>query len=224
MAVAADFFADARIRMVDSQIRPNKVTDPRILHAMRTLPREQFLPQPLTPLAYADEDVPLGGGRVLMEPMVLARLLQAAAPLPGEVALVVAAGTGYGAAVLAACGPRVTALEEDAALVERARATLAEQAPGVAVVSGPLAQGWAASGPYDLILIEGAVREIPAAIAQQLRMERGRLVGVIAPGDGTSQAVLAGRPARQPGVRLCNAAAAVADPCAGLRLLTGAAS
>lgn len=191
MAVASEFFADARARMVDSQIRPNKVTDTRILHAMRTLPREQFLPLTLAPLAYADEDVPLGNGRVLMEPMVLARLLQAAAPLSGEVALVVGAGCGYGAAVLAACGPRVTALEEDAALADRAREVLAEHAPGVSVVTGPLAQGWAASGPYDLIVIEGAVREIPPAIAQQLRVERGRLVGVIAPGDGTSQAVLA---------------------------------
>jgi protein-L-isoaspartate(D-aspartate) O-methyltransferase len=105
MTSAAEFFADARANMVDSQVRPNKVTDPRILHAMRTLPRERFLPPALASLAYADEDVPLGNGRVLMEPMVLARLLQIAAPMPGEVALVVGAGTGYGAAVLAACGP-----------------------------------------------------------------------------------------------------------------------
>jgi protein-L-isoaspartate(D-aspartate) O-methyltransferase len=191
MTAAAEFFADARAHMVDSQIRPNKVTNPRILHAMRTLPRERFLPAALSPLAYADEDVPLGNGRVLMEPMVLARLLQIAAPMPGEVALVVGAGTGYGAAVLAACGPRVTALEEDPALFTSAQTILAALAPGVAMVAGPLATGWPAGGPYDVILIEGAVRAIPPAIAQQLRMEGGRLVTVMAGTGRTSQAVLA---------------------------------
>lgn len=191
MASAADYFADARAHMVDSQIRPNKVTDPRILQAMRSLPRERFVSAALAPLAYADEDVPLGNGRVLMEPMVLARLLQVAAPVAGEVVLVIAAGTGYGAAVLAACGARVTALEEDPTLFAQARAVLAELAPGVTVVSGPLAAGWPAEGPYDVILIEGAVREIPPAIAQQLRADGGRLVGVLTGQNGTSRAVLA---------------------------------
>ena len=104
-------FADARNRMVDSQVRPNKVTDPRVLSAMRELPRERFLPARLRPRAYVDEDVPLGGGRVLMEPLVIARLVQLAAPSAGERALVVGAGVGYGSAVLARCGVRVTALE-----------------------------------------------------------------------------------------------------------------
>src|SRR5208282_6497251 len=101
MATQAELFADARNRMVDSQIRPNRVTDPRILAAMRCLPRERFLPPAVVSLAYADEDVPLGNGRYLMEPMVLARLLQAANLGEGERALVIAAGTGYSAAVLA---------------------------------------------------------------------------------------------------------------------------
>jgi protein-L-isoaspartate(D-aspartate) O-methyltransferase len=183
-----DLFADARKRMVDSQLRPNKVTDPRILEAMRRIPRERFLPAPLASLAYADEDVPLGGGRVLMEPMVLARLLQLAAPLPGERALVIAAGCGYGAAVLAATGARVTALEEIPALT--ASAAMAAEAPGVNLVSGPLSAGWPAAGPYDLIVIEGAVPEVPAAIASQLKADGGRLAAVIRTG-GTSQAVLA---------------------------------
>jgi protein-L-isoaspartate(D-aspartate) O-methyltransferase len=190
MASAADFLADARGRMVDSQLRPNKIYDPRILRAMRTLPRERFLPTALQPLAYADEDVPLAKGRVMMEPMVLGRLLQAAAPVAGETALVVAAGAGYGAAVLAACGARVTALEEDPDLLAQANALLMELAPGVTVVSGPLAAGWSASAPYDVILIEGAVQAIPPAIVQQLRVEGGRLVGVLTGPDGLSQAVL----------------------------------
>ena len=113
---AAQAFAEARNRMVDSQVRPNKVTDPRIIAAMRQLPRERFLPPHLAPLAYADEDVPLGEGRVLIEPTVIARLVQLTAVAAGERALVVAAGTGYGAALLAACGARVTALEEAAPL------------------------------------------------------------------------------------------------------------
>ncbi len=186
-----DLFADARNRMVDSQIRPNRVTDPRITGAMRRLPRERFLPPGLAPLAYADEDVPLGKGRVRMQPMAIARLVQLAAPMRGENALVVGAGVGYGAALLAACGPRVTALEEDPALLALARHALTEVAPDVTVVSGALSAGWAAGAPYDVILLEGAVWTIPPALGQQLRNNGGRLVTVVCTDGRTSQAVLA---------------------------------
>jgi protein-L-isoaspartate(D-aspartate) O-methyltransferase len=188
---AALAFADARNRMVDSQIRPNKVTDPRIIAAMRQLPRERFLPSGLAPLAYADQDVKLGDGRVLMAPMIIARLVQLASVALGERTLVVAAGTGYGTALLAACGARVTALENAASLAPLARSNLAEFAPGVSLVSGPLAAGWPPGAPYDVILIEGAVRDIPPAIGEQLHKEIGRLVTVCL-GSGTGgQAVLA---------------------------------
>jgi len=190
-ATTLDHNADARKRMVDSQIRPNKVTDPRILAAMRHLPREKFLPGDAAALAYADEDVPLGNGRFMMEPMVLARLLQIAEPKEGERALVVAAGTGYGAAVLSQCGPRVTAVEEDPALLAIARDALGAEAPGVHLVSGALDAGWLAGAPYDIILIEGAVKAIPNAIAQQLKMSGGRVVTVISGPGRTNQAVLA---------------------------------
>lgn len=190
-ATTLDHNADARKRMVDSQIRPNKVTDPRILAAMRHLPREKFLPEGAAALAYADEDVPLGNGRFMMEPMVLARLLQIAEPKEGERALVVAAGTGYGAAVLSQCGPRVTAVEEDPALLAIARDALGAEAPGVHLVSGALDAGWLAGAPYDIILIEGAVKAIPNAIAQQLKMSGGRVVTVISGPGRTNQAVLA---------------------------------
>ena len=186
-----DHYADARKRMVDSQIRPNKVTDPRVLAAMRHLPRERFLPEGLDALAYSDEDVPLGSGRFLMEPMVLARLVQIAEPREGDRALVVAAGTGYGAAVLSQCGPRVTAVEEDQHLLAIARDALGAEAPGVNLVTGALGDGWAAGAPYDIILIEGAVRDIPPAIAKQLKTDGGRLVAVIAGAGRTNQAVLA---------------------------------
>ena len=188
---AAEAFATARNRMVDSQIRPNKVTDPRIIAAMRHLPRERFLPPQLAPLAYADEDVPLGEGRVLMEPAVIARLVQLTSIATGERALVVAAGTGYGAALLAACGARVTALEESASLQALARPVLAELAPSVSLVAGPLAAGWLPGAPYDVILIEGAVRDIMPAVAAQLHRQTGRLVAVLTGGAGICQAVLA---------------------------------
>lgn len=191
MPLAAPAFADARNNMVDSQVRPNKVNDHRILDAMRRLPRERFLPVAAAPLAYADCNVPLGHGRVLMQPMVIARLVQLAAVAAGERVLVVGAGCGYGAALLAACGARVTALEEDDALLAMARPVLAELAPSVSMVSGPLAAGWPSGAPYEVILIEGAVHDIPPAIGEQLRKETGRLVAVCTTNGSGGQAVLA---------------------------------
>ncbi len=191
MATQDQMFVDARNFMVDSQIRPNRVADQRILSAMRTIPRERFLPRNVQSLAYADEDVPLGNGRFLMEPMVFARLLQAARLRDNEQVLVVGAGTGYGAAVLAACGCRVTALEEDPTLLALAGVTLAREAPGVNLVSGPLSSGWQSHGPYDLILIEGAVPEIPPALASQVRRETGRILAALHVPGRVTQAVMA---------------------------------
>ena len=181
---------DARNRMVDSQVRPNKVADPRIVDAMRTLPRERFVPPNMAPLAYADDDVPLGGGRFLMEPMVIARLVQTAAVRPGERALVVGAGSGYGAALLAALGAQVTALEQDPVLLALARAALPAVAPSVTLVVGPLTAGWPAGAPYDLVLIEGAAEEIPPALIQQLKPASGRIVAVRAVTSGVGHAAL----------------------------------
>ena len=184
-------FAEARNCMVDSQVRPNKVTDPRIIAAMRRIPRERFLPPQLAARAYVDEDVPLGGGRYLIEPMVIARLAQLTAAAAGERALVVAAGTGYGAALLAACGARVTALEDDLSLQAIAHRVLAELAPSVSLVAGPMTTGWSPAAPYDVILIEGAVQEIPQAIGDQLHQQSGRLVTICAGSARLGQAVLA---------------------------------
>jgi protein-L-isoaspartate(D-aspartate) O-methyltransferase len=184
-------FAIARGLMVDGQVRPNKVTDPRVIGAMRRIRRERFVPPQAFPIAYTDQEVPLGGGRTLLQPMVIARLVQLAAAVEGERALVVGAGPGYGAALLAACGAQVVALEEDEALLATARTVLPEEAPRVEIVAGTLAEGWPAGAPYDLILIEGAVRAIPPLLAPQLRPGTGRLIAVSAPAGAVPRAVIA---------------------------------
>lgn len=182
-------YASARDHMVDSQVRPDKVVDPRLIRAMRTLPRERFVPPALAGMAYIDEDIRLPHGRVLMEPRVLARLIQMARLRQGERVLVVGAGTGYGAAVLAAFGAHVTALEEDEGLLAIARAVLPTVAPAVVIQAGRLQDGL--PGPWDLIMIEGAVSEIPAAIGATLNHQGGRLVTVLARSDGLGKGVLA---------------------------------
>lgn len=184
-------FTLARQKMVDGQVRPNKVTDPRVIAAMRELPRERFLPPGLATLAYVDEDVALPGGRALIEPMVIARLVQSLGLREGERVLVVGAGTGYGAALCAACEAQVTALEEDPALLAIARKVLPAVAPSVRVVEGGLAAGWPGAS-YEAILIEGAVPSVPEALVSQLALN-GRLAAVIAPPGKPGQAVLARR-------------------------------
>lgn len=179
-----DGMAAARRFMVDCQLRPNKVTDPRLLAAMGDLPRERFLPPNLSARAYADEDVRLPGGRALIEPMVIARLLQLLRIRDDSRVLVLGAGTGYAAAVAARCGARVVAVEPDEALFATARQVLAELLPADAVtlVRGDPTRGHAVRGPYDAILIEGEVPAIPNPIIDQLA-EGGRLATVLAAAD-----------------------------------------
>lgn len=188
--VSATDYTAARDHMVDSQIRPNKVTDPRVLDAMRALPREEFVPPSLAAVAYIDEDLPLGRGRVLMEPMVIARLVQLARVRPGERALVIGAGTGYGAALLAACGAEVTALDDDEVLLAIALRVLPRHAPAVKIVHGALSAGLLQGAPWDIILLEGAVAAIPDVLAGQVA-HGGRLVTVLAAQGVGGRAVLA---------------------------------
>jgi protein-L-isoaspartate(D-aspartate) O-methyltransferase len=191
MATAATGdFAAARRFMVDGQIRTNKVTDEALIEALADLPRERFAPAGQRARAYVDDDLALGNGRYMLEPMVLARLVQALQVQAGDSVLVVGANTGYAAALAAKLGAVVTALECEAGLAAAARTALAglPVAHAVEVVTAPLAEGHAPRGPYKAILIEGGVEQIPAALSQQLA-EGGRLATVQNQG-GVGRAVL----------------------------------
>ncbi len=182
-------FALARYNMVESQIRPNRVTDERLIAAMESLPREAFVPADLQGVAYTDKALALSDGRFLMEPMVMARLLQAASPTASDLALSIGCGTGYGPAVLAKLVGTVVAVEKDAALSQHTSRTLSELGiDTVAVVEDDFKTGCPAQGPYDVIFFDGAVDEIPQSIAEQLA-EGGRLVAVVL-GDGTGRGML----------------------------------
>jgi protein-L-isoaspartate(D-aspartate) O-methyltransferase len=171
-------FATARLHMIDSQLRPNKVTDERVLAAFGAIRRELFVPEQLRAVAYIDEDLPLGGRRYLMEPMVAARLIQAAAIGPTDTVLVVGAGAGYEAAVVSLLARKVVALEEDPELARRARAALVDHAiAAVEAVEGPLRLGHRPRAPYDAVVFGGAVARLPSEMVEQLGGD-GRLLAV----------------------------------------------
>ena len=171
-------FSSARRNMVDCQLRPNKVVDPALLDALSRLPREVFVPGAMRDVAYIDEDLAIGNGRFLMEPTVLCRLLQAADIASGDIVLNVGAATGYDAAVLASLGATVVALEDDADLAAAAGTTLTDLGiDNVALVSGPLVEGWRGHAPYDVIFFSGAVSQVPPAFAEQLA-DGGRVAAV----------------------------------------------
>jgi protein-L-isoaspartate(D-aspartate) O-methyltransferase len=161
-------FAAAREAMVENQLRPQGVTDPAVLDAMRRVKREKFLPSHTRPLAYVDRAVAIGERRFLPAPAVLGQLLTQMMPEPGQRALVIGAGTGYSSAVLAVIGLEVTAIESDPTLATAAR----EQR--VRAVEAQLETGDPNGGSYDQILIDGAVEYIPDAIIDQLT-DGGRL-------------------------------------------------
>lgn len=186
-------YAAARLNMVESQVRPNRVTDPRIVMAMLELPRENFVPKPLRGIAYVDEDIHIGDGRYLMEPMVLARLLQAAEITLNDVVLEIGTATGYGAAVMSRLASTVVALESDAAMAKAASTRLTDLGiDNVAVVEGTLAQGYPKQAPYNVIVLSGGVEHIPSVITDQLA-EGGRLVAVVVPPGQPGRATLASR-------------------------------
>lgn len=169
----------ARENMIKNQILPNRVTDPLVIEAMGAVPRDIFVPRALRGVAYVDEDLAIGDGRHLIEPLVMARMLQAARLGPADVVLDVGCGTGYSAAVLARMASTVVALESDTSLSERAAETLGDLGlDNAVVITGPLREGSPAQAPFDAIFIGGAVPEVPKTLRSQLA-DGGRLVAVL---------------------------------------------
>lgn len=178
----------ARLNMVEGQLRTNKVTDEAVLEGFLTTPRERFVPSHLRGIAYVDDDIPLGNGRYLIEPMVLARLLQLAEIGKGDKVLEIGCATGYATAILAGIAASVVAVESDPLLASAARANLAALGLGNAQLQeAPLNTGWRAGAPYNVILVNGGVGEIPASVTDQLA-EGGRLVTVSEGSSNPSEA------------------------------------
>jgi protein-L-isoaspartate(D-aspartate) O-methyltransferase len=180
---------DRRLHMVNGQLRTGGIVDKSLLAAFLETPRQRFVAPEFEALAYLDRELPARGGakRKLLEPLTLARMLQAAMVVPGDRVLDVGGGSGYGAALLGAMGAKVVMLESDLGAATAARAELKGRA-NIVVVDGPLDRGADDRGPLDLIVVEGAFAVSPDGLLALLA-DPGRLVGVdasIAP----SQAVL----------------------------------
>jgi protein-L-isoaspartate(D-aspartate) O-methyltransferase len=183
-------YSKARQNMVDCQLRTNKVIDETLVARFETVPRELFVEESMQSVAYVDEDVSIGHGRYLMAPMVLARILQELTISRSEVVLDVGCGTGYSSAVLSGLADTVVALEENHELATRANDLLTELAADNAiVVEAPLSEGYATQGPYDIILVGGAIASVPPALTDQL-IDGGRLAAVIDDGRGQGKAIL----------------------------------
>jgi protein-L-isoaspartate(D-aspartate) O-methyltransferase len=183
-------YAAARRTMVENQIRTNRVTDPLILAAMAELPREAFVPEALKGVAYVDEDIPLGGGRFLMEPLVTALLLQTAEIDADDVVLDVGCGPGYASAIMARVASVVVGLECDPVLAETARRLMSELSlETVAVVERPLTEGYPRQAPFDVIVFGGAISAPPDALVAQLA-DGGRMMAVVLDADGIGRGTL----------------------------------
>lgn len=172
-------FETARLNMVESQIRPNSITDHRVIDAMANVPREEFVPPAKRPLAYMDSDIELAPGRYLMEPMVFARLVQLCEIGLHDLVLDVGCGGGYSTAVLARLAESVVAVEEDENIAQEISSVLMEQGvDNAAVIAGPLNAGLANEGPYDAIILSGQVEQVPDSLLAQLK-DGGRLAAIV---------------------------------------------
>ncbi len=175
-------FTARRTTMVDTQVRPADVTKFPIIQAMLTIPREAYVPEDKVEAAYVDANLDLGGGRVLLEPRTQAKMLDALNIRSDEMVLDLGCGMGYSAALIAHLAEAVVAIEDDAVRAEEAQARLSEMGiDNAAVVAGDLAEGAAKHGPYDVIIVEGAVEALPEAIISQLK-DGGRLAAIFMEG------------------------------------------
>ena len=175
-------FETNRTMMVDTQVRPSDVTKFPIIDAMLSVRRESFVPDALRSVAYADANLDIGAGRVLLEPRTLAKMLDALEFRGDEMVLDIGCGLGYSSAVMARMAASVIALEEDADRVSDAEAALsAQDVDNVVVIEGPLNEGAAKHGPYDIIVVQGAVEELPTNFADQLN-EGGRIAAIFSNG------------------------------------------
>jgi len=166
--------------MIENQLRPNRIEDRRLIEAMREVPRERFVPKALRGVAYADEDLPLPNGRYLIEPLALARLIQAARIGPQDVVLVLGCGTGYVGAVVARLAATVILAAPDESTAKQVESLLEELGADnmVVVVNPSPAMGHPEQAPFDVILLAGSVEQVPPALLEQVG-EAGRLVAVI---------------------------------------------
>lgn len=172
-------FAAARFNMVECQIRPNKVRDEKLLNIMGALPREIFVPPAMVGIAYIDEDLQVAQGRYLLEPMILARLLEAANIQPTERVLDIAPATGYSTAVIASLAKEVVAVECEASLKMLVVSNLGSvQIINAEVYQGKLTEGYKDKAPYDVILLNGCVEFVPDTLTSQLA-EGGRLLAIV---------------------------------------------
>ena len=172
-------FKAARTNMVDCQIHTAGVISPGILSAFETIPREKFVPANVQTVAYTDEDVPVGSGRFLLEPMIHAKMVQAVEPSANDKILDIGGATGYSAAILSSLSKDILALEENAEFLKKAEELWSSlEINNVRPVAGKMTEGAPAHAPFDLILINGSVTEIPEAITNQLAAN-GRLITII---------------------------------------------
>ncbi|MBT5294518.1 MAG: protein-L-isoaspartate O-methyltransferase [Octadecabacter sp.] len=168
--------------MVDTQVRPSDVTKFPIIEALLAIPREEYVPDEKRDAAYVGENIAIGGGRVLLEPRTLAKMLDALDVQPSDVVLDLGCGLGYSTAVLAQLSDFVVAVEDDGARAAEAQEILSSQGvDNAAVFEAPLADGAAKNGPYDVIILQGAVETVPDALLDQIK-EGGRIAAIFAEG------------------------------------------
>lgn len=176
-------FAHRRTMMVDAQVRPNEVTSYPVIEAMLSVPREQFVPDSRRDVAYAGNNIELAPGRVLLEPRTLGKMIDVLNLQNSDLVLDIGCGYGYSAALMARIAEAVVAVEEYEAMAAEAEGRLAAQDVfSVAVIKGALAQGCAGQGPYDAVLIEGAIEEFPETLVDQVS-EGGRIVALFMEGN-----------------------------------------